>query len=68
MEEKLFNLVRIMKKETSGYNGVKKINFEYKERIYTLTEDGLYPLVDHAGIDIDLTNSLTDVTVKSMEF
>lgn len=56
MEEKLFNLVRIMKKETSGYNGVKKINFEYKERIYTLTEEGLYPLVEHAGIDIDLTN------------
>ena len=68
MEEKLFNLVRIIKKETSGYNGVKKINFKYKERTYTLTEEGLYPLVEHAGIDIDLTNSLTDVTVKSMEF
>ena len=68
MEEKLFNLVRIIKKETSGYNGVKKINFKYKERTYTLTEEGLYPLVEHAGIDIDLTNSLTDVIVKSMEF
>lgn len=68
MEEKLFNLVRIIKKETSGYAGVKKINFEYKERNYILTEEGLYPLVEHAGIDLDLTNTLTDVLVKSMEF
>ena len=30
MEEKLFNLVRIIKKETSGYEGVKKINFKLK--------------------------------------
>ena len=70
MEEKLYKLIDIVKGESLGllYKGVKKITFEYKERNYTLTEEGLYPLVEHAGIDLDLTNTLTDVLVKSMEF
>lgn len=70
MEEKLYKLIDIVKGESLGllYKGVKKINFEYKDRTYTLTEEGLYPLVEHDGIDIGLTNSLTNVRVKSMEF